>query len=212
MRYDTEQHQYYCGVDWHARTLYLCIVNQVDEMLVHREIPAKADDSIIRKMEWHMLRSANTHDAMALQVLRTIPGVGEILSLVRLYEIQDISRFPTPQTFASSARVIRPVKASAGNRTGTANGKIGHAYVKWAVSEAVVLCLRETREAQPYIRRVERKYGQDKAKGMLAHRLGRTVYSMLKNTQVFDRKKFVHQEGRKEESGEVSGSDDHSRH
>jgi hypothetical protein len=47
--------------------------------------------------------------------------------------------------------------------------------LKWAFSEAVVLFLRETREAQPYIRRLERKYGKDKAKGILAHRLGRTV-------------------------------------
>jgi len=347
MKYYTGQHQYYCGVDLHARTMYVCVVNQADEILYHREIPTKADvfleklapyredvvvsvecmftwywvadlcaaenipfvlghalymkaisgaktkndrldskkiakllragmipmayvypkpmrstrdllrrrmhfvreradllthiqqtnaqynlptigktlkykgnregvaerfeeesvrktvevdleliayyDSIIRKVEWHILRSAKTHDMMALQVLRTIPGVGEILSLVMLYEIQDISRFPTPQKFASYARLIRPVKESAGKRTGTANGKMGNAYLKWAFSEAVVLFLRETREAQPYIRRVERKYGKDKAKGILAHRLGRTVYYMLKNTQVFDLKKFVNQ-------------------
>jgi hypothetical protein len=89
--------------------------------------------------------------------------------------------------------LIRPTKTSAGKRTGTANGKMGNAYLKWAFSEAVVLFLRETREAQPYIRRLERKYGKDKAKGILAHRLGRTVYYMLKNTQVFDIKKFVNQ-------------------
>jgi hypothetical protein len=42
MRYYTGQHQYYCGVDLHARTMYLCIVNQADEILYHREIPTKA--------------------------------------------------------------------------------------------------------------------------------------------------------------------------
>ena len=89
--------------------------------------------------------------------------------------------------------MIRPVKESAGKRTGFANGKMGNAYLKWAFSEAVVLFLRETREAQPYIRRLERKYGQNKAKGILAHRLGRTVYYMLKTKQVFDIKKFVQQ-------------------
>lgn len=44
-----------------------------------------------------------------------------------------------------------------------------------------------------YIQRLERKYGKDKAKGILAHRLGRTVYYMLKHKQVFDIKKFVNQ-------------------
>ena len=43
MRYYTGQHQYYCGVDLHARTMYLCIVNQADEILYHREIPTKGD-------------------------------------------------------------------------------------------------------------------------------------------------------------------------
>jgi hypothetical protein len=43
MKYYTGPHQYYCGVDLHARTMYLCIVNQADEVLYHRQIPTKAD-------------------------------------------------------------------------------------------------------------------------------------------------------------------------
>jgi transposase len=347
MRYYTGQHQYYCGVDLHGRTMYLCGVNQADKILLHREIPTTADlfleklapyrqdvvvsveciftwywvadlcaaekipfvlghalsmkaihgvktkndrsdsqkiakllragmlpmayvypkpmrstrdllrrrmhvvrkradllphiqqtndqdnlptlgkslkyksnregvaerfeddsarktvevdleliafyDTIIGKLEWHLVRSAKAHDPMVLQLLRTIPGIGKILSLVILYEIQDINRFPRGQDFTSYARLIRPQKTSAGKCYGRGNSKIGNSYVKWAFSEAVVLFLRETREAQPYIRRLERKYGKDKAKGILAHRLGRTVYYMLKNTQVFDIKKFVNQ-------------------
>jgi hypothetical protein len=65
--------------------------------------------------------------------------------------------------------------------------------VKWAFSEAVILFLRETREAQPYIRRLERTYGKDKAKGIGAHRLGRTGDDMLKKRPVFDINKFVNQ-------------------
>jgi len=40
---------------------------------------------------------------------------------------------------------------------------------------------------------MERKYGKDKTKGIVAHRLGRTVYDMLKKKQVFDIRKFVNQ-------------------
>ena len=43
MRYYTKQHQYYCGVDLHARTMYLGIVNQSDEILYHKEIPTNAE-------------------------------------------------------------------------------------------------------------------------------------------------------------------------
>ena len=153
----------------------------------------EAFDARIRDIERHILTSAKAHDATTLHVLRTIPGIGKILSLVILYEMHDIRRFPTSQKFCSYSRLIRPVKESAGKRVGVGNGKMGNAYLKWAFSEAVVLFLRETREATPYIQRLERKYGKAKAKGILAHRLGRTVYYMLKHQQVFDLKKFVSQ-------------------
>ena len=97
--------------------------------------------------------------------------------LAQLYEVEtrslvqaakrNISRFPTVQDFASYARLIRPTKTSAGKNYGAGNGRIGNSYLKWAFSEAVILFLRETREAQPYIRRLERKYGKEKAKGIV---------------------------------------------
>jgi hypothetical protein len=40
MRFYTQQHQFYCGIDLHARTMYLCILNQDGELLVHRNMPA----------------------------------------------------------------------------------------------------------------------------------------------------------------------------
>jgi transposase len=150
-------------------------------------------DARIHEIERHILLSAKAHNATTLALLQTIPGIGKILALVILYEIQDIRRFPTQQKFCSYARLIRPIKESAGTRVGVGNGKQGNAYLKWAFSEAVVLFLRETRDMTPYIQRLERKYGKAKAKGILAHRLGRAVYYMLKHQQVFDLKKFVNQ-------------------
>ena len=43
MRFYTQQHQFYCGIDLHARTMYLCILNQAGEILVHRHMPAAPD-------------------------------------------------------------------------------------------------------------------------------------------------------------------------
>src|SRR5262249_15478473 len=40
MRFYTQQHQFYCGIDLHARTMYLCIMNRDGEILVHRNMPA----------------------------------------------------------------------------------------------------------------------------------------------------------------------------
>src|ERR671933_883087 len=40
MRFYTKQHQFYCGIDLHARTMDLCVLNQDGEILVHRNLPA----------------------------------------------------------------------------------------------------------------------------------------------------------------------------
>jgi hypothetical protein len=43
MRFYTQQHQYYCGIDLHARTMYLWILNQDGEMLFHRHMKARPE-------------------------------------------------------------------------------------------------------------------------------------------------------------------------
>jgi transposase len=40
MRFYSRQHQYYCGVDLHARSLYLCILDQGGEVRLHRRVRA----------------------------------------------------------------------------------------------------------------------------------------------------------------------------
>ena len=40
MRFYTKQHPFYCGIDLHARTMYLCILDQAGETLVHRNMTA----------------------------------------------------------------------------------------------------------------------------------------------------------------------------
>ena len=40
MRFYTHQHPFYCGIDLHARSMYVCIVNHEGEMLLHRNMKA----------------------------------------------------------------------------------------------------------------------------------------------------------------------------
>src|SRR4029450_8931422 len=111
---------------------------------------------------------------------RSIPGVGKSLALVLLYEIHDIHRFPRVQDFVSYCRLVNCAKESAGKRLGTAGKKIGNAYLKWAFSEAAVLFLRNNEVGQKYLARWEKKHDKGKALTVLAHKLARAVYDMLK--------------------------------
>jgi hypothetical protein len=40
MRFYTQQHKFYCGIDLHARTMYVCILNGGGEILLHRNMKA----------------------------------------------------------------------------------------------------------------------------------------------------------------------------
>jgi len=38
MRFYTKQHKFYCGIDLHAKKMYLCILDQAGEIRLHRNI------------------------------------------------------------------------------------------------------------------------------------------------------------------------------
>jgi hypothetical protein len=40
MNFYNSKHPYYCGIDLHARSLYVCIIDQDGTTLLHKEIPA----------------------------------------------------------------------------------------------------------------------------------------------------------------------------
>jgi transposase len=149
------------------------------------------DDELLRDVELSILKAAKQHDANTLYLLRTVPGIGEILSLVLLYEIHDIQRFPRVQDFVSYCRLVKCAKESAGKRYGTSGTKIGNAYLKWAFSEAAVLFLRAKPAGQKSLGRLEKKHSKGKALTVLAHKLARAVYYMLKRDTAFEMHKFL---------------------
>ena len=150
----------------------------------------EAYDTMLQDLELFILKHAKGNDSNNLYLLQTIPGVGKIISLVILYEIDRIDRFPKVQDFSSYARLITPKKVSAGKATGRGNKKIGNAHLKWAFSEATLLFIRQSDEAKKYVQRLENKHCKAKALSILGHRLGRAVYFMLKNKKAFDMTKF----------------------
>src|SRR5712691_7229590 len=149
------------------------------------------DDQLLRDLELAIVTTAKKHDANTLYLLQTVPGIGKILSLVLLYDMHDIARFPRVQDCVSYCRLVKCAKESAGKRYGTSGTKIGNAYLKWAFSEAAVLFLRNNPAGQKYLARLEKKHGKGKALTVLAHQLARAVYYMLKRRVVFDLDTFL---------------------
>src|SRR5262249_33903492 len=150
-------------------------------------------DTHIGDLELYLARTAKVDDPQAFHRLRSVPGIGKVLALILLYEIHDIRRFPEVGEFLSYARLVRCVHESAGKKLGYGGKKIGNAHLKWAFSEAVCLLLRSYPVVKIWLARKQKKHGKKKTLGILAAKLGRAVYHMLRKKEAFDVRRFLGQ-------------------
>jgi transposase len=153
------------------------VVERFDDPAVRSAVQAdlttiESYNKLIKPLEWQIEKSACHHDRNSLYLLRTVPGVGQILALTILYEVHDIRRFGSVQQFSSYARLIRPEKESDGKWAGKSNKKIGNAHLKWAIRTAAMISLRESDQAKKYVDRLSRKYNKGKALGNLHPQAG----------------------------------------
>jgi transposase len=154
------------------------------------------DDSRLRDMAWSVLTTAKEHHTHPLCLRRTVPGLGEILSLVLRYDSHEIHRFPRGQDVVSYCRLVKCAKESAGKRYGTGGTKLGKADLKGACSEAAVLVLRDKPSGQKDLTRLEKTHGKGTALPGLAQHVARAVYSLRKRATAFQMDKFIHGERR----------------
>ena len=101
-----------------------------------------------------------------------------------------MERFEQVGRFLSDARLVRCEQESAGKKLGWGGKKIGNAHLRWAFAEAACLFLRGSERARQGKQKPEKKHGSAKVLGILAARLARAVYHMLRKRQAFDEARF----------------------
>jgi transposase len=148
-------------------------------------------DAQIASLETHLVKTAKVDDPATFGFLRTVPGIGPILGLTMLYEIDAIRRFEEVGNFLSYARLVTCTHESAGKVKGVGGRKVGNAHLKWAFSEAASLMLRSFAPAKSWMQRQSKKRGTKKAHAILEARIGRTVYHLWRKQTAFDAKKFL---------------------
>lgn len=147
-------------------------------------------DELIAEVELYLTRTAKVDDPQTYHRLRTIPGVGPILALVLLYEMHQVDRFEKVGQFLSYSRLVQCAHESAGKRVGQGDKKIGNAHLRWAFAEAACLFLRGSARARQWKQKQEKAHGSGKVMGILAARLARAVYHMLRKEEAFDEERF----------------------
>ncbi len=168
----------------------------IDDDCVRRRVEADLSlleplDTTIRRREKDIEVAARQHYSTEMAALQSTPGVGIVIALTILLEIDTIDRFDTRQQFCSYARLCGARQESAGKTVGSGNAKQGNAWLKWAFAEAAVLSAQKDERIGKYLDKLSSRLGKAKALSALAHKLGRAFYHMIHKKEVFNIDQFL---------------------
>jgi len=114
-------------------------------------------------------------------LLMTVPGIGEVLAYLILYEVGEISRFPSEKKFAAYCCLVPSTRQSADHTYHGRTGRNGNLYLKWAFVEAAHKAIKGDPYLGAWCERLCRKKGKGKAIVAVARKLAVAVYHMLRN-------------------------------
>ena len=120
------------------------------------------------------------------RLLKTVPGIGEVLATTIMLETGTISRFTRVGNFSSYCRCVDSLKESNGKRKGEGNTRNGNKYLAWAFVEAANFALRCCPQAKSFYDRKKSRSNRILALKALAHKLARACYHMLQDQKPFD--------------------------
>jgi transposase len=123
-------------------------------------------------------------------LLKTLPCVGKILSMVLMLEIGRIDRFPTAQHLASYAGLVPRVRSSGGHtRMGQVCGNVNR-NLKWALVETGnLIVINQRRLAGMHVmrlyQRIKRSKNHQKAVVAVARHLAEAAWWVLTKQEVY---------------------------
>lgn len=115
-----------------------------------------------------------------VQWVKSVPGMGDFLSLLVVKEIDLIDRFADVRKLWSYAG-ITPSTYASGNRS--YHGRItkqGNKFLRWAVIEAVIPAIRKSPRLKYYYQKIKSRKGPNAAKVATARKLLELIYCVLK--------------------------------
>ncbi len=141
-------------------------------------------DEQIKKVEKAVRKKAKLRPEFRL--LKSVPGIGDILALHIALETGDIRRFPSVGNFSSYCRTVNSTRISNGKKKGEGNTKCGNKYLAWAFIEAANFAVRHNEQARRFYQRKSSKRKPVVARKALANKLARACYYIMRDSVPFD--------------------------
>lgn len=120
------------------------------------------------------------------KLLKTVPGIWNILALTIMYETGPIERFAKVGNYASYCRCVGSERISNGKQKGSGNRKNGNKYLSWAYVEAANHALWNYSYVKRYHQRKMAKTNNVVAIKAVAHKLARACYYIIRDQKEFD--------------------------
>lgn len=125
-----------------------------------------------------------------MQLIKSLPGVGDILAIVIALEIGTVERFASAEHLASYSGTVPRVSSSGGKtHYGQVRSDVNH-YLKWAFIEAAS-CIAlsqqrmEGRHVVVLLKRIQKQKGYPKAAVAVGRHLAEATYCMLKRNEPY---------------------------
>jgi transposase len=140
-------------------------------------------DRRIAPLEVELATLARADERVAL--LRTIPGVGDLLGLTIATEIGDVSRCATPRTLIGDAGLAAKVNQSGERSRIGARSKSGSRTLRWAAVEAAHQAWRETNPSHQLYLSIAARAGKNPATSAVARTVLIAAWHVLGRHQPF---------------------------
>ena len=181
------------GTSMSANRVKVLDDSQVDELLANSDLAlaVKANLAMMQRAdEQTEILEQRVRELVQLKrefsLLKTVPGIGQILALTITLETGDIGRFCSVGNYASYCRCVGSQKLSNGKRKGSANTKNGNKYLAWAFVEAANFAIRYEARIKSFYQRKKTKSHGVLALKAVAHKLCRACYYIMKDQVAFD--------------------------
>jgi len=168
-------------------------VQQVDELLPDGDLAlaVKANLSVMSSAdEQTKILERTVIERVQLRpqfcFLKTVPGIGKILSLTIMLETGDIRRFASVGNYASYCRCVGSQKISNSKKKGKGNTKNGNKYLAWAFVEAANFAIRFNAKIKSFYQRKKAKTKGVVAIKAVAHKLCRACYYIMRDRVAFN--------------------------
>jgi transposase len=130
-------------------------------------------------------KKAPAVEAEARQVLKTIPGIGEVTVDVVLSEVGDVERFRSAKRVAAYAGLAPGQRESAGHSKEMSITKEGSRLLRWALVEAAWRLVRYSRHWSTVYEQLRHRRGKKKAIVAVARRLLGVMVALLRSGQPY---------------------------